>query len=1181
MGGLVGGKSVAQVPASISGLNVQTSSYGAAIPIAYGTTRIGNNFVWYADFTVHNPTSSGGGKGGGSGAGKGGKGGGGSGTTYSVSWQGVVCEGPIQGFGPNMWLSQVESTVAAQSVNTSVGYYAQSPWSYLKSTYPSQAFTYSGLAWTAAAGYNLNTSPTLPNFNFEVFATYSNNSLIFATSVPTTAPYEIQAPGAVVSGTFTNGQGKTIAKTSVYFIGDNGVNYQSGGALTNVPSSPGTGQYAVDTSTNQTAGTYTFAAGDAGKPIFIKYSAYGDADPSAIVVDLLTNPNYGAGFPAKRVGTGTQANEAHTIPAGGTITVSNSSAYLYNLDVVDNSGNIYAAVASSPGVQQYTVNYATGKYVFNTGNVGANITIRYVWLNNLLAYKTWTWASGLLMSPVYDNQTQTAQILDNIAKLTYSEWVWSSGVLTLVPRGESNLTPTIYPNDGNSYVYTAPVTPLFNLTDDDFMPNDFPTGTSGGSSNNDPLIVTRSAQSDQINNIKLEFLDRSNQYAPSISEVTDQAQVDRFGRRASASRTAHEFCDTGRANTSAQLQLQLQYIRNTYSFRLDPRWSILDPMDIVTVQDVYVTNGARVSVRITEITENNDGTLSFVAEEYPAGTGTTATYELDFMKGAQSNFNDDPGAVNAPIIFAPPVYITGGGLEIWVAASGQNMSIWGGYNVYVSYDGGSTYDPVTTLTGASRMGITTADFPVGSDPDTVNTFAVDMTESQATINSAPQASADADQSLWYVGGTNGIEYIDYTNATLTSQYHYSMGTYLRRGRFFSPIVDHPSGSSVVRLGTQDSIARIPYNKNQVGQTITIKLQSFNVYGGGLQSLSSVEITPYTVVLPPPPTPAAVTGFAAADNGGAVQLSWIDNLDASLKGYDILYGAVGGSVMNATLLTQASRQTAETTVAIPPGTWVTYIRGHNIADQVGPASSATITVSSTNPVVSAQIQRASFLQPSPLQEYDWLGTLSGFLIHYTGVLVPDSTVLANTLTNAQLFTQFVPSPVSNPTYTSSTVDLGFDSSVRFFATVVAVQGGNGSGVPAVTAQLDTWLTGHTDPGVYNNLQIGYTEARYFNGRIAMNTSVMSAYVARFDLTADAQIVSEAAVNIAVSASGSLYTYASLGVGPFHNIPNIQATVTDATGTSATAVTPTRTQATFFEYQGSTPISGTVNLLFTGA
>src|SRR5260370_39795902 len=81
-GGKSGAPQARQHPA-ISGLQIQTSAIGKAIPLIYGATRIAGNLIWYGDFKAiaHASSPPGGGKGGV--AGGGGKGGSGGRTTYT------------------------------------------------------------------------------------------------------------------------------------------------------------------------------------------------------------------------------------------------------------------------------------------------------------------------------------------------------------------------------------------------------------------------------------------------------------------------------------------------------------------------------------------------------------------------------------------------------------------------------------------------------------------------------------------------------------------------------------------------------------------------------------------------------------------------------------------------------------------------------------------------------------------------------------------------------------------------------------------------------------------------------------------------------------------------------------------------------------------------------------------
>lgn len=177
---------------------------------------------------------------------------------------------------------------------------------------------------------------------------------------------------------------------------------------------------------------------------------------------------------------------------------------------------------------------------------------------------------------------------------------------------------------------------------------------------------------------------------------------------------------------------------------------------------------------------------------------------------------------------------------------------------------------------------------------------------------------------------------------------------------------------------------IPYDKSQVGTNIYIKLLSFNLWGGGEYDLSQVQ--PFVHTIEGPPLPGTVTGFTATQVGGAVAFTWNPLTDPALMAYDILYGPTSGSVGTAIPLTEATKGSEMTNASVPPGTWTFYIRGHDIADQLGPVTSLNLTVTNVNSVIE-------YLPQQP----DWLSFEPGALIecvqHYTGSLVPKSTNIA--------------------------------------------------------------------------------------------------------------------------------------------------------------------------------------------
>jgi len=51
--------SQASQPTELKSVKVQTSTYGAVIPLVYGTNRISGNLIWYGDFKAAGQSAGG------------------------------------------------------------------------------------------------------------------------------------------------------------------------------------------------------------------------------------------------------------------------------------------------------------------------------------------------------------------------------------------------------------------------------------------------------------------------------------------------------------------------------------------------------------------------------------------------------------------------------------------------------------------------------------------------------------------------------------------------------------------------------------------------------------------------------------------------------------------------------------------------------------------------------------------------------------------------------------------------------------------------------------------------------------------------------------------------------------------------------------------------------------------
>jgi hypothetical protein len=434
-------------------------------------------------------------------------------------------------------------------------------------------------------------------------------------------------------------------------------------------------------------------------------------------------------------------------------------------------------------------------------------------IGDLSTYSTYCLAQGLLLSPMANNGRQASDLLTEIMTCSNSDCLWSDGQLKVVPYGDTTIT-------NNGVTYTPNLTPIYALTFDDIIPN---------SKGEDPIQWDLTRTLEAYNYVQVNFLDRTLQYATNTATAVDQANINEFGRRQQSPQEFDSVCLMATASTLAQLMVQRSAnVRRTAQFTVSELFGLLDPMDLITVP---LRDGGNRLVRIVEANEQQDGSIQLQVEEMLVGAAHAAEYSRQDALGVASDFNASPGDTNAPAIINPPLSLTNGANEVWIAASGGPM--WGGAVVWASFDG-DTYSTVGTITSPGRYGVTTTDFPVGSDPDTADTLGVSLSQSGGTLTTATQADADGQATLCAVG----TEIIAYSTATLTAANTYNLGTYIRRGQEGTTIADQPAGSLFLRL--DGSQVAIPYTQGQIGKTVYIKLQAFNLYGGAYEDLDLCE-----------------------------------------------------------------------------------------------------------------------------------------------------------------------------------------------------------------------------------------------------------------------------------------------------------------------------------------------------
>jgi hypothetical protein len=266
-------------------------------------------------------------------------------------------------------------------------------------------------------------------------------------------------------------------------------------------------------------------------------------------------------------------------------------------------------------------------------------------------------------------------------------------------------------------------------------------------------------------------------------------------------------------------------------------------MDFVTITDPNL-GLSNYPVRVIEIEEDDKGLLAFTCEELVTGVSNPALNPNASSNGFQPNFAVSAVPINQPLIVEPPTSLTGGVSQIWLGASGIGAGFngqWGGAVVWLSVDG-VTYAQVVTLGAPLRQGFLTSSLPAAAGWDSVDTLAVDLTESGGTLSGTSQGAAQQGGTLSLVDG----EFLGYEAATLTTAGHFNL-TGLARGLGGSSPAPHSTGAPFARL--DGAVGRYDLPANLAGKMLFFKFQSFNTLGGGVQDLSTCTVYTYAASAP--------------------------------------------------------------------------------------------------------------------------------------------------------------------------------------------------------------------------------------------------------------------------------------------------------------------------------------------
>jgi hypothetical protein len=564
-----------------------------------------------------------------------------------------------------------------------------------------------------------------------------------------------------------------------------------------------------------------------------------DADPALVIQDFLTNSQYGVGFPPGSIDATTLLilSQAVSISAATPAVITwagappeNGTPFTFTTGSVPTGlalNTVYYVVDgnSSAGTSELAAS-ASGAPIATTGSAGSATAVTQD------SYQTYCQASGLALSPTIINQETGSSILTRWLQLTNSAAVWSGGKLKFIPYGDLPVTGNLHA--GGTITFTPNTAPVYDLDDDDYVHD----------GDNDPILISRVDPFTVKNWLALTISQRTVQYSDVPIEAWNQNNIEQTRQiRKGPQITAHEICDPAVGQIAVQLILQRGLgVRNTYQFKLSFEYCLLEPMDLITVTDAGLGLN-QLAVRITAVEEDDAGLLSVTAEDFPIGSATATVYLAPTSNGVgyDSNVTADP--VNPPIIFEPPAALTGNVTQIWAAVSGGSGGTadpnWGGASVYVSLDD-ATYIYIGNTGGPARQGVLSGSLPAfsGANPDTVDTLSVSMAESAGALSTVSATAAATFSTLSIVDD----ELIAFETATLTGANAYNITT-LYRGLYGSTPASHSGAAPFARL--DNLIFKYDLPSQYIGVPLYFKFQSFNLWGQGIEELSTCAVYDFT------------------------------------------------------------------------------------------------------------------------------------------------------------------------------------------------------------------------------------------------------------------------------------------------------------------------------------------------
>ena len=515
---------------------------------------------------------------------------------------------------------------------------------------------------------------------------------------------------------------------------------------------------------------------------FVSYDAgLVDADPALCINDFLTNPIYGAGFPANLIDP-------------SIFSTSNAT----NLSVGDASLSTYCQA----------IGFGWSE-VIDSAEAASSILDR--WTKNMAVAVVWTGAT-LKFVPYWDTPNQA--------------------------------NPGYAGAAGGEKYFVPNVQPLIAFTDDHFLQAQNPEEEPVTVDRNDPADVynyVRVSFRDRANQFNDNIAEDSDEVAMELyGPRIDNAQVaHEYSLAAYAQSSATVQL---RRNISIRRHVTFR-LPPVFGF-FDPMDVILvtsGPLESfpVRIASIEEDDTGALTIVAEEFPAGAGSPTVFPA----AATTPPSLFQTNVpVRSINVPVIFEPTAQMLAAEGEPsPTIVIGASSAI----SGVADPNWGGCFIYASAASNGVYTELGVIKAPSRQGTLTANLAAysGANPDNTNTLAVTLVESGGQLSSTTSTIAAGGATLCAIVDAGGcVELLSFTTATLTGPNAYNL-TGLYRGLYGTQPLAHVTGAQFLRVDS--SVAQITLPAQLVGGTVYLKMPSFNAYNLGVQSLSDPNLVTYT------------------------------------------------------------------------------------------------------------------------------------------------------------------------------------------------------------------------------------------------------------------------------------------------------------------------------------------------